>query len=62
MNVGMKTVTINNLGPGTLTVTVRMGMRLKVRIQLALVCIRIAGWLLDKQVAIEEKTNTERKA
>ena len=51
-----KSVTINKLGPGTLTITVKMGARLKARIQLALVFMRIAGWILGKRVEVKDDT------
>ena len=40
------TITVNDLGPGTLTVTVKLGARLRVRVWLALLLMRVAGWIL----------------
>jgi hypothetical protein len=53
-----KSVTINNLGPGTLTVKVKVGLRLKARIRFALVLFRVAGWMLGKRVEIKDTANT----
>ena len=49
----MKPVTVNSLGRGTLTITVKMGASLKARIRLALVFMRIAGWLLGHRVEVQ---------
>jgi len=49
-----KEITLNRLGKETLTVTVRMTKRLKLRIQLALLCVRVAAWILGHEFAVKE--------